>query len=101
MKKSEIIATVLRAVEEETGIDIKILVSLDKHREVVDARHIAINLLHEHGIYVTNIATVFNATARNIRHALSYFDTRITFSPPMKHDYERIGKSVRDSCETA
>lgn len=100
MKKSEIIATVLSAVSQETEIDIKSIVSQNKRREVVDARHIAITLLHKYGIYQSMIGEIFRTTPRNIRYILSDFDTRMLCSPPMRNDYERIRKHIGNTCES-
>ncbi len=101
MKKSEIIATVLAAVSEETEIDVKAILSQDKRREIVDARHIAINLLHKKGLYQSNIAEIFRITPRNVQYILSDFDARMLCSIPMRNDYERIRKHIGDTCETA
>lgn len=101
MKKSEIIATVLSAVSEETEIDIKTILSQDKRREVVDARHIAINLLYKCGIYQSNIVEIFRTTPRNVQYVISDFDTRLLYSPPMRNDYERIKKRLGNTCEIA
>jgi len=101
MKKSEIIATVFSAVADETGIDIKTILSQDRRREIVDARHIAINLLHKNGLYQSNIAEIFRITPRNVQYILSDFDARMLCSIPMRNDYERIRKRLGNICETA
>lgn len=100
MKKSEIIANVLAAVSEETEIDIGAIVSRDRRREVVDARHIAITMLDKCGIYQSNIAEIFRTTPRNIQYIVSDFDARLAFSPPMRSDYERIMKRLGNTTET-
>jgi len=100
MKKSEIITTVLSAVSEETEIDIKTILSQDKRRETVDARHIAVNLLYKRGIYQSNIAEIFRTTPRNVQYIISDFDTRLLYSTPMRNDYERIRKRIGNTCET-
>jgi len=99
MKKSEIIANVLSAVSEETEFDIKTILSQDKRREVVDARHIAIQLLNRCGIYQSAIVEIFRTTPRNIQYIVSDFDTRLLCSPPMRNDYERIRKRLGNICE--
>ncbi len=101
MKKSEIIATVLSAVSEETEITLKVILSQDRRREVVDARHIGINLLYKCGIYQSAIAEIFRITPRNIQYILSDFDARMLCSPPMRNDYERIRKRLGNTCEIA
>jgi len=99
MKKSEIIASVLSAVSEETGIDIKTILSQDKRRESVDARHIAVYMLNKCGLYQSNIAEIFRITPRNIQYIIADFDTRLLFSSPMRNDYERIRKRLGNTCE--
>jgi len=101
MKKSEIITTVLSAVSEETEIDIKTILSQDKRRETVDARHIAIYLLYKCGIYQSTIVEIFRTTPRNIQYIISDFDTRMLCSPPMRNDYERTKKRLGNTCEIA
>lgn len=101
MKKSEIISTVLSAVSEETEIDIRTILSQDKRREIVDARHIAVYMLNRCGIYQSAIAEIFRTTPRNIQYILSDFDTRALCSPPMRNDYERTKKRLGNTCETA
>lgn len=101
MKKSEIINAVLSAVSEETDISRGEILSQDKHREVVDARHIAIYLLSKYGIYQSFIAETFKTSPRNIQYVISDFDTRLLFSPPMKADYERIAKRLGKNIEPA
>ncbi len=99
MKKSEIITSVLSAVSEETEIDIKTILSQERRREIVDARHIAINLLHKSGIYQSAIAEIFRITPRNVQYILSDFDARMLCSSPMRNDYERIRKRLGNTCE--
>ncbi len=100
MKKSEIITSVLSAVSEETEIDIKTILSQERRREIVDARHIAINLLHKSGIYQSVIAEIFRITPRNIQYIITDFESRLLCSPPMRNDYERIKKRLVNICET-
>lgn len=99
MKKSEIISSVLSAVSEETEITREEILSQSKRREIVDARHIAIYLLAQYGIYQSNIAEAFKTTPRNVQYIIADFDTRLLFSPPMKADYERIAKHLSDNPE--
>lgn len=101
MKKSEIISSVLSDVSEETEIDLKTILSQDKRREVVDARHIAINLLHKNGIYPSNIVDIFRITLRSINYAISDFDTRLLYNPPMRNSYERLRKRLGNTYEMA
>jgi len=99
MKKSEIITSVLSAVSEETGIDIKTILSQDRRRETVDARHIAVHLLYKCGIYQSTIVEIFRTTPRNIQYIISDFDARLLCSPPMRNDYERIKKILGNFSE--
>lgn len=94
MKKSEIIATILSIVAEETELEIKSILSQDRHRETVDARHITIFLMSKHGIYTSNIAEIFGTTPRNVQYIITDFDTRLLFSTPMRKDYERIANRI-------
>lgn len=101
MRKSEIIANVLAAVSEETEIDIRAIVSRDRRREVVDARHMAIHLLYKYGVYQSSIADIFRTTLRNIRYIVSEFETRLAYSCPMRNDYERTKRRLGIIHETA
>lgn len=100
MKKSEIVAAVLSTVSEETGIDIGSILSQNKRREIVDARHIAIVMLSRQRMYQSSIAEMFRVTPRNVQYIMSDFDDRLSYSPPMRGDYERIAKRIGNNCET-
>jgi len=92
MKKSEIIATVLSAVANETEIDIQTILSQDRRREVVDARHITIVLMSRVGIYPAQIADLFGMTTRGVRYITASFSIRTNHNPTLNSIYETIKK---------
>lgn len=94
MKTKQFITDVLSAVADETEIDTKLILSQDKHRENVDARHIAIFLMSKYGVYASTIAEIFGITPRNVQYIVSDFPTRLKQSTPMRKNYERIMLNV-------
>jgi hypothetical protein len=62
----------------------------ERHTEAVDARHLLIKLLHEHGIYPKRIASLCRITTRTVHYVLTNFDTRIRNSVMLRKSYERI-----------
>lgn len=101
MTKSEIIADVLNKVSEETEIEVSIILSSCRQQEIVDARHIAIVLISNMGVYPAQTAKTFNVSTRNIYMVKSAFNNRLLCNKPLRIIYERILKKLRGNFETA
>lgn len=99
-ERTEAIKTVLSSVAEETGIEMESILSNDRHREVVDARHIAIKMLHDNGFYPSEIASTFSITVRNVMYIISRFELRTLSSKPVMRAVKRMRKKFGTNKET-
>lgn len=94
MNKREIFARILNVVSEETEIPASCILSGDKTREVVDARHMLANVLYENGFYPSQIAAMTGKTKRAITYAITNFGDRIRCEKILRSNYENIRKSL-------
>lgn len=101
MAKSEIIADVLNKVAEETEISKEQILSHCRQQEIVDARHMAIMLMCECGVYMSRIASVFGVSLRSVYCVRTDFNNRIICNKPLKISYERILQKMRENFEDA
>lgn len=99
MPKSEIIASVLSHVSEETEISREEILSSCRQQEVVDARHLAIVLMSEMGVYARQIASVFGVSARNVYSVKINFDARLLYNRQLAVFKENILKKLRSKFE--
>lgn len=101
MPKSEIIASVLSYVSEETEISGEEILSSCRQQEVVDARHLAIVLMSEMGVYARQIAAVFGVSARNVYSVKINFDARLLYNRQLAVFKGNILKKLRSKFEMA
>lgn len=99
MTNAEITGAVLAATAEITETDIDILMSKSRTREIVDARHIAIKVMHDMGLYVRRIAAYLGVSERNIHYALTGFEMRLRGNPMMRNNYEEVRNEMRKRLE--
>ena len=101
MNKSEYFQKVMNIVSDLLEVSMKEIVSDSRAFEVVDARWIAIKLMHDRGYTTRQIAPLFNRSKRAITHALLYFRSRVEdpFSS-IGNNYEIAKKYLRNSGET-
>lgn len=101
MNKSEYFNKVIQIVSELYDVTEQEIISGSHIIDVVDARWIAIKLLHEKGYSSRQISTLFHKTKRCITHALQYFRSRSEdpFSS-LGNNYEIARKLLRNIEET-
>jgi hypothetical protein len=63
-----------------------------KSMEVVDARHLFIKLLHQHGYYPKMIATICGMTPKGIYHVLANFDNRLANSRMLRENHQAVNR---------
>lgn len=96
----KILSEIIEIVSTETDVPREMIVSKSRENEVVDARHICVNILWRKGIYISRIAELMRMTPRNVQYVISEFEDRIAFNRPMRNNYERILKKLGNCCET-
>ena len=99
MAKSEIIADVLNKVAEETEVSKELILSHCRQQEVVDARHMAIMLMCEYGVYMSRIASVFGVSLRSVYSVRTDFYNRMSCNKPLKISHQRILQKLRTNFE--
>lgn len=77
MNKKEIFARILEMVSKATEVPASRILSGDKTREVVDARHLLVNILYEKGFYPSQIAAMTGKTKRTVTYAITNFCYRM------------------------
>lgn len=80
MNRLEYFGKVMRVVTELTELTDQEILGKGKGIEVVDARWMVIQLLHEKGYSTKQIAPLMLRPARTINHALSMFPDRADYS---------------------
>lgn len=96
-KIAEFANHVLDLVSVETEIAKELILSKSRAAEVVDARHLAIMLLHSKDVYPKRIAEIFNMSPRSIRHIITTFDSRIQTNKPLRYNLAKIRKQLGDN----
>lgn len=96
----KILSCVIEAVSAETDVPVEDILSKRKESEVVDARHICVELLRREGLYVSRIAKLLRMTPRNVQYVISHFDDRVKFNRIMRNNYERARKRLGSIYET-
>ena len=76
MNKLEYFGKVIKVVIELIEVEDKDVIGRCRNIEAVDARWIAIRLMHDRGYTSRQIAPLFNRSKRAIDHALQYFRSR-------------------------
>ncbi len=92
MRKSEIFDIALSIVSDEMEVSKNEITSNVQTIEVVDARHVLINILHKRGIYVKQIADYLNCSTRAVNYAITNFENRQKFNPLLKNTYQYVTK---------
>jgi chromosomal replication initiation ATPase DnaA len=98
-KTSRLIEIVIGVVSTETEIAKDLILSANRNIEVVEARHMVINLLHNIGVYTTHISQAFGITPRCVQYAITTFDDKLT-NRHTRSNYERIRKQLCNILET-
>lgn len=98
-KTREIVSAVLTAVSEETEIPCKTILSRCSSADVVDARWLAVMLLHKSGVYAVRIADHLNITPRYVQYIITDFGDRIAVNKALRNNYEKIANKLRKGLE--
>ncbi len=76
-KLTELADYVIELVADELDVPKDSILSKSRKVEIVDARHMAIRLLHASNVYPARIAEIFRLSPRNIHYVITSFDARI------------------------
>ena len=99
MGKQERFNTVLSLIEEETEISRDLILSGDKHEEVVDARALLVFILHETGFYPSQIAALSGICPRCISPFIMNFGERKNNRRMLGIYYENVARKLRESMD--
>lgn len=94
-KIAELADRLLDLIADETEIPKELILSKSRAAEVVDARHLAIKLLHSKDIYPSKIASLFNISTRCVNYAITNFDCRVSQNNVLRYSYETIKKKLK------
>lgn len=102
MNRLEYFGNVIQIVSDILEVEDAEIIGGSRIVEVVDARWIAIKLMHDKGYSSRQIAPLFNKSKRAIDHALQYFRSRSEdpFST-MGNNYAIARQHLRNSEETS
>lgn len=92
MKRINIFASCLQMVAEEMEVSQQEILSESKIEDVVDARHLLVQLMYELGLYPATIAQLIGCTSRNVNSIISGFRLRCERRKLLRHSYERLKK---------
>ncbi len=95
-KIAELADRLLDLIADETEIPKELILSKSRAAEVVDARHLAIKLLHSKDIYPSKIASLFNISTRCVNYAITNFDCRVSQNNVLRYSYETIKKKLKE-----
>lgn len=98
-KIAEFAGRVIDLVSRETEIPRELILSKSRVAEVVDARHLAIMLLHSKDVYPNRIAEVFGLSARSVHYIITSFDARIRANNPLRNNFAKIAKQLGNNFE--
>lgn len=71
MNKNALISQVLAITSHLTGLSVERITGNHRDAESTDARYIAATLLHQHGLYPSQIASCLHRSPRSIRWLLA------------------------------
>ncbi len=96
----EYASSVIDLVADELEVSRELILSKSRTAEVVDARHLAIKLLHSNNVYPSRIASIFNLSPRTIHYIITTFDTRAQANKTLRNNFAKIAKQLADNSET-
>lgn len=97
MIPKEILDFYIDAVIAACDVSREKLLSNCKIEDVVDARHILIQLLYEAGAYPSIIASAIGVTSRAVTYVLNRFDNRKECKKWLRINYEKAKKELGNS----
>lgn len=95
----EYASSVIDLVANELEISRELILSKSRTTEAVDARHLAIRLLHGKDIYPSRIAAIFNLSPRSIHYIITTFDARLQANKSLRNNYAKIAKQLGNNSE--
>lgn len=95
----EYASSVIDLVADEFEVSRELILSKSRTAEVVDARHLAIRLLHGKDIYPSRIASIFGLSPRSIHYIITTFDTRLQANKSLRSIYAKIAKQLGNNYE--
>ena len=98
-KIAELTSTVLDLVAGELEVSRDSILSKSRRAEIVDARHMAISLLHTNNVYPARIAEIFRLSPRNIHYVITSFDARIQTNRKLRNIYAKLAKQLGNNFE--
>lgn len=98
-KLAEFADNVLDLVAEELEVTKDQILSKSRKAEVVDARHMAVRLLHSRNVYPSRIAPIFDVSPRSIQYAITSFDARIQTNRSLRNSFAKLAKKLGENCE--
>lgn len=93
-KIAELADSVLELVSDELEVTKDNILPRSRNAETVDARHMAVRLLHAHGVYPSRIAGIFHLSPRNIHYVITSFDARIQTNRALRNSYEKLMRQL-------
>lgn len=98
-KIAEFARQVLDLVSVETEISQELILSKSRSMDIVDARHLAIKLLHSKDVYPKRIAEFFGITPRSVHYIITTFDARLQANKSLRNNYAKIAKQIGNNYE--
>lgn len=95
----DLVNSVVSVVADVTEIPCETIMSRCSRAEVVDARWIAVYILHSYGAYTMKISEHMGVTPRYVQYIITDFGDRIAMSRPMRNNYEKIANKLRKDLE--
>ena len=99
-KFAEFAERVLELVADELEVAKEQILSKSRKAETVDARHMAVKLLHANNVYPSKIAAVFDVSPRTIHYVITSFDARIQTNKSLRNSFAKLAKKLGENCET-
>ena len=94
----EIFARTLEVVSETTDVSSELILSKDRHEEVVDARCLLIFLLYAQGIYPSCISRKTGVSTRGVNYCTARFHDRLRSRNYLRNIYETTRKILGINC---
>lgn len=89
-KIAEFANHILGIVADELDVPKDSILSKSRTAEVVDARHLAIKLLHQKDIYTKRIAEIFGMSPRSVHYVITSFESRLQTNAQLRSSYQSI-----------
>ena len=95
----ELVGHTMSVVAEVTEIPCGTILSRCSRAEVVDARWMAVYLLHKSGVYTMAIAEHMGISPRYVQYIITDFADRISVGRQLRTKYEQAANKLRNNLE--